>query len=342
MKQFDVYPRYAIDLDRGEGCLVYDTAGQSYLDLYGGHAVISIGHSHPHYVKRISEQLAKIGFYSNSVNLAIQDELAAKLGEACGLPDYDLFLCNSGAEANENALKLASFQTGRKKFIVFENGFHGRTSLAVEATDNSKIQAPVNHTGNIIRLPFNDLEAVKKAMSNEIAGILVEGIQGIGGICLPSNEFLIGLRDLCQQYDAMLILDEIQSGYGRTGDFFSFEPAGIRPDIITLAKGMGNGFPIGGVLIAPHISAWPGMLGTTFGGNPLACAAALAVLEVMKEENLLQHTKTTGTYLIDELGKIPGLADVRGRGLMIGIDLPGSAKDLRAALLNTYQIFTGS
>lgn len=342
MKTFDVYPRYEIEPVKGEDCYVWDKDGTKYLDLYGGHAVISIGHSHPYYVKRIQDQVAKIGFYSNSVKMPIQEELAQKIGELSGLEDYSLFLCNSGAEANENAMKLASFHTGRKKFIVFEKGFHGRTSLAVEATDNPKIQAPANITGNIVRLPLNDIEALETVMDESIAGVMVESIQGIGGIYMPTKEFLSKARELCDKYGSSLILDEIQSGYGRTGDFFAHQSSGIKADIISVAKGMGNGFPIGGILIAPHFEAKAGMLGTTFGGNHLACAAGLAVLEVIEKEKLILNAKTVGDHLISELEKIDQIKEIRGKGLMIGIDLESEIKSIRSTLLFDHKIFTGS
>ncbi len=342
MKQFDVYPRYKIDLDRGEGNYVFDTKGNQYLDLYGGHAVISIGHAHPHFVKRIESQLNKLSFYSNSVGLEIQEEYADSLGESSSYPDYQLFLCNSGAEANENALKLASFITGRKKIVSFEKGFHGRTSLAVEATDNAKIQAPVNITGNILRLKLNDLEAAKEAIDESVAAVIIEGIQGIAGIYLPDDSFLQGLRKICDERGALLILDEVQSGFGRAGHFFAHQYANVRPDIISMAKGMGNGFPIGGILISNRIEARAGMLGTTFGGNPLACAAGLAVLEVIKKENLLENAGKQGEYVITKLKTIQNVSEVRGRGLMIGIQLPFAAKSIRERLLMEHQIFTGS
>ncbi len=342
MKLFDVYPRYDLEPVKGQDCYVWDKNGNQYLDLYGGHAVISIGHSHPHYVTTLQNQVAKLGFYSNSVQMPIQDELATKLGELSGLPDYSLFLTNSGAESNENALKLASFHTNRKKIIVFEKGFHGRTSLAVEATDNQKIVAPVNVTGNMIRLPLNDLDALEKAMDDSVAAIMVEGIQGIAGIYEPTGEFLSKARQLCDQFGAVLILDEIQSGYGRTGKFFAYQHHDIRPDIISMAKGMGNGFPIGGILISPKFEAKAGLLGTTFGGNHLACAAGIAVLDVMKNEKLIENSAQTGDYLIQKLKEIPQILEVRGRGLMIGIDLEGDIKPVRSKLLFEHHIFTGS
>jgi len=342
MTQFDVYPRYPVTLERAEGCYVYDARGTKYLDMYGGHAVISIGHTHPSYVVRITRQLQKIGFYSNSVNLPIQEELAEKLGRISGYPDYSLFLCNSGAEANENAMKLASFHTGRKKIIVFENAFHGRTSLAVAATHNAKIQAPVNSTNEIIRLPWNDVKMIEQSLNSEIAAILIEGIQGVGGVHVPDDTFLQKITSLAHANGSLVILDEIQSGYGRTGKFFAHQFAEIKPDIISIAKGMGNGFPIGGILIAPQIQPWSGMLGTTFGGNPLACAAALAVLEVIELENLLDNAKKMGDILMHALARFPGISSIRGRGLMIGMDLSGDVKRIKTELLNSHHIFTGT
>ena len=342
MKTFDVYPRYQIEPVKGENCYVWDNFDTKYLDLYGGHAVISIGHSHPHYVKRIQEQISKIGFYSNSVLTPMQEELAEKLGQLSKHEDYSFFFCNSGAEANENAMKLASFHTDRKKIIVFDKGFHGRTSLAVEATDNTKIQAPVNITGNIIRLPFNDIQALEEAMDDTVAGVMIESIQGIGGIYIPTDEFLLKARSLCDKYNSCLIMDEVQSGYGRSGEFFAFQYSNVKADIIPVAKGMGNGFPIGGILIAPHFEAKPGLLGTTFGGNHLACAAGLAVLEVIEQENLVQNSKEIGQYLLQELSSIEQIQEVRGRGLMIGIDLENEIKPIRSKLLLEHKIFTGS
>jgi len=342
MKLFDVYPIYPIEPVRGQGTYVWDTNGTQYLDLYGGHAVISIGHSHPHYIGRMQEQLNKIGFYSNSVKISIQEELAEKLGALSGYTEHALFLCNSGAEANENALRVASFHTGRKNVIVFGRGFHGRTSLALEATDNATIQAPVNFTGNIIRLPLNDIEALKSAMNDTIAAVLIEGIQGISGIYEPTQAFLQEARTQCDRVGAALILDEIQSGYGRTGKFFAHQHAGIVADIICIAKGMGNGFPIGGILIAPAFKAKHGMLGTTFGGNHLACAAGLAVLEVIEKENLMQNAKQVGEYLLSKLKEIPAIKEVRGKGLMVGIELEKEAKPVRSRLVFEEHIFTGS
>lgn len=342
MKLFDVYPLLDITPEKALGCQVWDTQGNSYLDLYGGHAVISIGHCHPHYVEKVAGQLQKIGFYSNSVQNPLQHELAEKLGRQSGYDSYQLFLCNSGAEANENAIKLASFVTGRKKFIAFRKGFHGRTSAAVALTDNPKIVAPVNQTSNALILPFNDLGAAEKAFeTEEIAAVLVEGIQGIGGIILPDPEFFKGLQALAHRHGALFILDEIQSGYGRSGKFFAHQYDGVTPDIITTAKGMGNGFPVGGVLIHPDIHPWHGMLGTTFGGNHLACAAAIAVLEVMEKENLVENAARIGSWLIRQLNALNGDFQVRGRGLMIGLEFPFPIKNLREKLLRDFHIFTG-
>ena len=342
MKLFDVYPRYQIEPVRGMGSYIWDKNDTRYLDLYGGHAVISIGHSHPEYVHQISQQLSQLAFYSNSVEMPIQDELAEKLGELSGYPDYTLFLCNSGAEANENALKLASFHTGKKKVIVFDKGFHGRTSLAVEATDNASIQALINFTGNFVRIPLNDHEAFKKAMNETVAAVIVEGIQGVAGIYEPTNEFLKLIRSACDETGAILILDEIQSGYGRSGKFFAHQHSGIEADITSMAKGMGNGFPIGGILIHPKFQAKSGLLGTTFGGSHLACAAGIAVLDVLKKENLIANSEYVGDRIISKVKSLKGVADVRGKGLMIGIDLEMDAKDVRSKLLFDHQIFTGS
>lgn len=342
MNLFDVYPLLDITPVKGEGCYVWDENGTKYLDLYGGHAVISVGHSHPHYIKRINDQLGQIGFYSNSVQIPQQKELAEKLGEACGYPDYQLFLVNSGAEANENALKLASFVTGRKKMVAFKKGFHGRTSAAVAVTDNPKIVAPVNETSNAIILPFNDLALLEEQLkTDEIGGVIVEGIQGIGGIHVPNPEFLIGAKKLCKQYGALLILDEIQSGYGRSGKFFAHQYTTVKPDLITVAKGMGNGFPVGALLIAPEIKPWFGMLGTTFGGNYLACAASLAVLEIMENEKLVENAAEVGEYLINKLKNISGIKEVRGLGLMIGLEFDQQINDIRHVLLKKHHIFTG-
>lgn len=342
MKLFDVYSLYEIEPVAGRGSYVYTADGKEYLDLYGGHAVISIGHSHPRYVKAISEQVAKLGFYSNSVENSLQQKLADMLGKASGYDDYSLFLCNSGAEANENAMKLASFATGRSKILAFSKAFHGRTSGAVAATDNPKIVSPFNQTDHVVFSPLNDLESAEKYLSTEeFAAVIVEGIQGVAGIRVPSDEFLSGLRNLCDKYGTLMIADEIQSGYGRTGQFFAHQHSGVRPDIITCAKGIANGFPMGAVIISPSLEASKGMLGTTFGGNHLACAAAIAVLEVMNEENLIDNAKEVGEYLISELKKIPQLKDVRGGGLMIGFDVEGSGSDMRRRLLFEKGIFTG-
>ncbi len=342
MQQFEVYPRYDVHLEKGRGCWLQDAEGKDYLDLYGGHAVISIGHAHPRYVERIKDQLDLLGFYSNSVQLDIQDQYAEQLAKDSGYTNYQLFLCNSGAEANENAMKLASFVTGRKKIVVFEKGFHGRTSLAVEATDNKKIQAPINMTGNVIRLPMNEASMLEQVMSDEIAAVIIEGIQGIAGIYVPDDSFLLEIRRLCDEHGSLMILDEIQSGFGRSGQFFAHQYAKVEADIISMAKGMGNGFPVGGVLIKQDIEAWYGMLGTTFGGNPLACAAGLAVLEVLQDEDLVNHSKVVGDYLIEGLNKIPEIKEVRGRGLMIGMELPIPIKSVREKLLMDHRIFTGS
>lgn len=342
MELFDVYSLYDIEPVRGEGSYVFTADGTRYLDLYGGHAVISIGHAHPKYVSAISNQVSKLGFYSNSVQNSLQTELAEKLGEASGYADYALFLCNSGAEANENAMKLASFATGRKRILAFSHAFHGRTSGAVAATDNPKIVSPFNATDNVAFAPLNDLEKAESLLSTgEFAAVIVEGIQGVAGIRMPSDEFLRGLEKLAHHYGSLLILDEIQSGYGRTGKFFAHQYAGIRPDIITCAKGIANGFPVGAVLISPDIKAVKGMLGTTFGGNHLACAAAIAVLDVMREENLVENASEVGVYLLEKLKAVPGIKDVRGRGLMIGFDVEGSGSEMRRKLLFDKHIFTG-
>lgn len=342
MELFDVYPLFNITPVKALGCKVWDSEGTEYLDLYGGHAVISIGHSHPHYIEKISGQLASIGFYSNSIKNPLQLELAEKLGEISGFPGYQLFLCNSGAEANENAIKLASFVTGKKKIISYKKGFHGRTSAAVSITDNPKIIAPVNETDNAVILPFNDLEKTEDALKNKnVAAVIVEGIQGIGGIHVPDQGFLLELKKLTKKYDALLILDEIQSGYGRSGKFFAFQYSDVQPDLITMAKGMGNGFPIGGVLIQPEIKPWPGMLGTTFGGNHLACAAGIAVLDVIQNEKLIENSKRIGNYLKEKLLEISEDFEIRGKGLMIGMEFKFPIKELRHKLLFDYGIFTG-
>jgi len=344
MNLFDVYPINEITIVKAKGSYVWDEKGEQYLDLYGGHAVISIGHTHPHWVKRIEEQLEKIAFYSNSVRIPLQQQLADKLGKVSGKEDYQLFLCNSGAEANENALKLASFFNKRKKIIAFSRSFHGRTSLAVAATDNKNIVAPVNETENIIFLPFNDVQALEDcfaAQGNDISSVIVEGIQGVGGINVAADSFLKKIRALCDEYGSVYIADSVQCGYGRSGKFFSHDFAGVQADIYTMAKGMGNGFPVAGILIAPHIRPKHFMLGTTFGGNHLACAAALAVLEVIEEEKLMGNAVMLGKYLKEELEGIPEISNVRGRGLMIGFDVPEELKDLKKNLLWNQKVFTG-
>lgn len=344
MQLFDVYPLNNITIVRAKDSYVWDENGVQYLDMYGGHAVISIGHTHPHWVRRIEEQLHKIGFYSNSVKIPIQQELAQKLESVSGKKDYQLFLVNSGAEANENALKLASFHTGRKKVVAFKKAFHGRTSLAVSATDNPALIAPVNQTAHIDFLPFNDEAALKnyfQAGGKEVAAVIIEGIQGVGGINVATESFLQLIRRLCDEHGALFIADSVQCGYGRSGKFFSTDHAGVDADIYSMAKGMGNGFPIGANLIAPHIQPKHGMLGTTFGGNQLACAAALAVLEVMEQDDLIEKAKQRGQYLMNRLKTIEGIQNVRGRGLMIGFDVPEELKDLRKNLLHKHHIFTG-
>lgn len=344
MKLFDVYPLNPIEIVKAQASTVWDSNGIEYLDLYGGHAVISIGHTHSHYVGRITEQLNKIAFYSNSVIIPLQQELADKLGKLSGKTDFQLFLCNSGAEANENALKLASFYNNRKKVIAFKGAFHGRTSLAVSATDNPKIIAPVNQTDHITFLPLNDEEALENAFKEfggEISSVIIEGIQGVGGIKEASKSFLMKIRALCDQYDAVYIADSVQCGYGRTGDFYAHDYAGIDADIYSMAKGMGNGFPIGAISISPKFKAWHGELGTTFGGNHLACAAALAVLEVMEKDNLMKNAESIGNYLIAELKKFNQIIEVRGRGLMIGIELPEQYSYVKKNLLFKHHIFTG-
>ena len=344
MSLFNVYPLNPIAITKAAGSRVWDDKGQEYLDMYGGHAVISIGHTHPHWVKSIEEQLHEIAFYSNSVIIPIQQQLADTLGRVSGKDDYQLFLCNSGAEANENALKLASFHNGKKKIVAFRKSFHGRTSLAVAATDNKNIVAPVNESDNIIFLPFNDETALQQCFEqygNEITAVIIEGIQGVGGINVASNSFLQSIRNLCDKHNAVYIADSVQCGYGRSGKFFAHDYAGVNADIYSMAKGMGNGFPIGGILIAPHLQAKHGMLGTTFGGNHLACAAALAVLEVIETEKLMNNADELGAYLMEQLSLIQGLQNVRGRGLMIGFDLSDELKDLKKQLLFGQHIFTG-
>lgn len=344
MKLFDVYPLFHITIERGQGCHVWDADGQEYLDLYGGHAVISIGHSHPHYIQKVSEQLQKLGFYSNSVQNPLQQQLAERLGRACGYDNWQLFLINSGAEANENALKLASFHTGRTRILALEKSFHGRTSLAVEATNNPKIIAPVNANGHVTYLPLNDLDAWQRELSKgDVCACIVECIQGVGGIRLLTPEFWQGLRRLCTQYGAVLIADEIQCGYGRSGRFFAHQWLGAAPDLITVAKGIANGFPMGALLISPEFQPVYGQLGTTFGGNHLACAAALAVLDVMEQERLVENADRVGSYLMQKLRDLhlPHVVEVRGRGLMIGVELDIPYKEVRNRLVHEQHCFTG-
>lgn len=348
MELFDVYPLFDIAIDHGKGCHVWDEEGQEYLDLYGGHAVISVGHAHPHYVEAISKQVAKLGFYSNSVQNPLQKELAKRLGKACGYEDYQLFLINSGAEANENALKLASFHNGRTRVLSLEKAFHGRTSLAVEATNNPKIIAPINANGHVTYLPINDLAAWEAEISKgDVCAVIIECIQGVGGIRMVSKEFLQGIRALCDKYDTVLICDEIQCGYGRSGKFFAHQWLDVKPDMITVAKGICNGYPMGGVLISPKYKPVYGQLGTTFGGNHLGCAGAIAVLDIMEKENLVENANKVGTYLIETLtaemkaGNLPHVIDVRGEGLMIGIDLDIPYKEPRTRLIKEQHCFTG-
>lgn len=343
MKLFDVYPLFNINIVKGNACQTYDDQGTEYLDLYGGHAVISVGHTHPYYVQKLTEQLNSLSFYSNSVVNKLQVELATKLGKQSGYDDYSLFLINSGAEANENALKLASFYNGRKKIIAFQKAFHGRTSAAVRVTDNPKIIAPINDNIPVEYLPINDIEAVRKSLkNNDVCAVIIEGIQGVGGIVVPDVEFLQALREECTKTNTILIIDEVQSGYGRTGKFFAHQHADIKPDLITIAKGMGNGFPMGGVLISPMFEAVHGRLGTTFGGNHLACAAGIAVLDIMKAEKLIENAAKVGEYLKSELQKIPQIKEVRGLGLMIGIEFEQPIKELRSKLLYEQKVFTGA
>ena len=343
MNLFDVYPLWDIEPVRGQGTTLWDKDGVEYTDLYGGHAVISVGHSHPHYVKMISEQLGKLGFYSNAVQNSLQRDLAARLGKVCGYDDYALFLCNSGAEANENALKVASFHTGKAKVLAFRKAFHGRTSGAVAATDNPKIQAPFNATENIVFVPLNDLEAVSAELSKgDFAAVIIEGIQGVAGIYEPTAEFIRGLRELCDRHGCVLILDEIQSGYGRTGRFFAHQHHGVRADIVTMAKGMGNGFPVGGVIISPAIKASYGMLGTTFGGNHLACTAALAVLDIIENEHLIENASRIGAYFSEAFSNDKAIKEYRGKGLMIGLELNDGYTGLRNRLLFEKHFFTGA
>ena len=345
MQLFDVYPLFDITIERGKGCHVWDSEGQEYLDLYGGHAVISVGHAHPHYVEAITTQVAKLGFYSNSVQNPLQKELARRLGKACGYEDYSLFLINSGAEANENALKLSSFYNGRTRVLSLEKAFHGRTSLAVEATNNPKIIAPINANGHVTYLPLNDIEAWKKEIEkDDVCACIIECIQGVGGIRMVSAEFMQALRELCDKHNTVLICDEIQCGYGRSGKFFAHQHLGVKPDIITVAKGISNGFPMGGVLISPKFTPVYGQLGTTFGGNHLGCAGALAVLDIIEEEHLVENAAKVGSYLIEELKKLIGsyhVVDVRGEGLMIGIELDIPYKEPRTRLIKEEHCFTG-
>lgn len=344
MKLFDVYKRIDIEIVKGKGCYVWDANNNKYLDMFGGHAVISIGHSHPYYIKSLMEQLKQLGFYSNSVHLSLQEQLAERLGKVCGKENYQLFLCNSGAEANENALKLASFTNGRKKVIAFTGAFHGRTSLAVATTDNKAIIAAVNETDNVIFLPHNDIVALEEAFlhyKGEISSVIVEGIQGVSGIYISESEFLNRIRTLCDEYGAYFIADSVQCGYGRTGKFFAHDHANVEADIYTIAKGMGNGFPVAGLIISPVFYAQTGMLGTTFGGNPLACASALAVLDVFEEEDLIKNSLQIGDYLKTELEKFNEIKEVRGMGLMIGIELFDKHKNLRKNLINKHYIITG-
>jgi acetylornithine aminotransferase len=343
MKLFDVYPLFDINIVKGRGCHVWDDKGNEYLDLYGGHAVISIGHAHPHYVEAVSRQVATLGFYSNSVVNTLQQQLADRLGRACGYDDYSLFLINSGAEANENALKLASFYNGRTRVISFAKAFHGRTSLAVEVTDNAKIIAPINNNRHVTYLPLNDAEALQQELAKgDVCAVIIEGIQGVGGIQMPTDEYLQTLRRLCTEHNTVLILDEIQSGYGRSGRFFAHQYSGIRPDLITVAKGIANGFPMGGLLISPMFTPVYGQLGTTFGGNHLACDAALAVLDVIEQEQLVENAAAVGSYLLAELAKLPHIKEVRGRGLMIGLEFAAPIKEMRTRLLTEQHVFTGA
>lgn len=344
MELFDVYKRIDLEVVEGDGCFVFDEKRNKYLDMFGGHAVISIGHTHSYYVKRLTEQLNKLAFYSNSVQLPLQSQLAEKLGKICGKENYSLFLCNSGAEANENAFKLASFANGRKKIIAFSRSFHGRTSLAVATTDNSTIIAPVNRTDNVIFLPHNNVQALEEAFArykHEISSVIVEGIQGVGGIHISEISFLRKIRELCTQYGAYFIADAIQCGYGRSGLFFAHDYADVEADIYTIAKGMGNGFPIGGLIISPKFKGKHGMLGTTFGGNPLACTAALAVLEVIEKNNLIENARVIGDYLLKEITKIQNIKEVRGLGLMIGIEFPEKFESIRSNLIRNHHIITG-
>lgn len=343
MKLFDVYPLFDIEIVSGKGCYVYDAEGTEYIDLYGGHAVISVGHSHPHYVEALKRQAEKLVFYSNSVHNSLQVKLAEKLGRQSGYDDYQLFLVNSGAEANENAMKLASFHTGKARVVSFSKAFHGRTSLAVEATDNPKIVAPINANHRITFVPFGDIAAVEAELAKgDVAAVIIEGIQGVGGINIPSVEFWKALRAACDKHDVVLIADEIQSGYGRSGKFFAHQYSGVRPDMITVAKGIANGFPMSGVLISPKFKPVYGMLGTTFGGNHLACAAAIAVLDIFEQENLVENTRRVGEHLLNRLRELPGIKEVRGQGLMIGLEFDYPVKELRSKLLFEQKVFTGA
>ncbi|MCQ9636312.1 aminotransferase class III-fold pyridoxal phosphate-dependent enzyme [Chryseobacterium sp. WG23] len=345
MNLFNVYPLFNINPVKAQGSFLWDDKGEQYLDFYGGHAVISIGHNHPHYQTKLKEQLEKISFYSNSVQNELQTELAEKLGKLSGYEDYSLFLCNSGAEANENALKLASFHNGKSKVLYFSGSFHGRTSAAVSVTDNPKIVAPVNFSERFIKSEWNDIEQLEKTFEvsgNEISSVIIEGIQGVGGIMIPTAEFLSKIKELCDKYDSVLILDEVQSGYGRSGYFFAHQEFGIQPDMITTAKGMGNGFPVGGVLIHPKFQTSYGLLGTTFGGNHLACAASIAVLDVMKEENLIENAQQMGEYIENEIKDLPHIKSIRRKGLMIGIELDRDCSEIRKSLLYDHHIFTGN
>lgn len=342
MKLFDVYPLFDVNIVKGKGCHVWDDKGQEYLDLYGGHAVISIGHAHPHYVEAISKQVATLGFYSNSVINKLQQEVADRLGAISGYDDYQLFLINSGAEANENALKLASFYNGRTRVVSFAKAFHGRTSLAVEVTNNPKIIAPINDNGHVTYLPLNDTEALKAELAKgDVCAVIIEGIQGVGGIQVPDTDFLKAMRQACDETNTVMIVDEIQSGYGRSGKFFAHQYSDVRPDMITVAKGIGNGFPMAAVLISPKFTPVYGQLGTTFGGNHLACAAAIAVLDVMKEKNLVENAAKVGAHLLEELKHFKGIKEVRGRGLMIGLEFEEPIKELRKQLLFEQKVFTG-
>ena len=344
MNLFDVYPLFDVNIVKGKGCHVWDDKGQEYLDLYGGHAVISVGHCHPHYIEKLTRQLGRLGFYSNSVVNKLQVELAERLGKACGYEDYQFFLINSGAEANENALKLASFYNGRKRVLSLSKAFHGRTSLAVETTDNPKIIAPINANGHVTYLPLNDLDAFKAELAKgDVCAVIVECIQGGGGIRLATAEFMQGVRQACDETDTVLICDEIQCGYGRSGKFFAHQHLGVKPDLITVAKGIGNGFPMGAVLISPKFTPVYGQLGTTFGGNHLACAAALAVLDIMEEEHLVENAAKVGNFLMEGIKalRLPHVVDVRGRGLMIGVELDVPYKEIRNKLLFEEHCFTG-